>query len=73
MASASPDTDTFTLDDMRDAFEALAQELIHKALACRRAGEVMESMHQRAEMGGREKAFKEAARIARMVVPRDPA
>jgi hypothetical protein len=72
MASASPDPE-FTLDDMRDAFEALAQELTHKAVACRRAGEVMESIHQRAEMGGREKAFKEAARIARMVVPRDQA
>lgn len=72
MASASPDPE-FTLDDMRDAFEALAQELIHKAVACRRAREVTESLYQREKLRGKEQAFNESARIARMVVPRDDA
>jgi uncharacterized protein (DUF2384 family) len=73
MASVSPDPDTFDLADMRDAFEALAQELIHKAVACRRTREVTESVYQREKLRGKEAAYTESARIARMVVPGDQA
>jgi hypothetical protein len=73
MATPSSGDESFTLSDMRNAFEALAQELVHKAVACRRAREVTESVYQREKLRGKESAFTESARIARMVVPGDEA
>lgn len=77
--------ETFTLDELREAFEAAAHDMDALALevrnalrrierqahACQIARHSTESMHQREVLRGKETAYRDAARILRMVVPRD--
>lgn len=63
--------ETYDRDELRQAYLALAEEFTHRAHAVRRAREVLssDSVHQREKMRGREQAWTEAARIARMAAP----
>ena len=64
--------DTFTTDDIRQAYLALAEDFMHRAETVRRARQALSAdvVHQREKMRGKEQVWLEAARITRMAAPK---